>query len=209
MERCKVHNVMRLWVLMLMMVVCVPRSIPPARAATREYEIKAGFIYNFFRFIEWPSPGQTWTVGILGSDPFEGGLRDFEARPVSGKTILIKKINDVKDAKGCDVVYIGPSESGRLNPLLNSLKGSPVLTISDLPEFADKGGAIGLTTESNRVRFVVNIDTLKQGNMRANARFLQLASRTITASQTPDEILKAVTFSRPSDDKLIQELFGL
>ena len=78
-----------------------------------------------------------------------------------------------------------------------------------LGQFAEDDRRFGLTTESNRVRFVVNIDTLKQGNMRANARFLQLASRTITASQTPDEILKAVTFSRPSDDKLIQELFGL
>ena len=127
---------------------------------------------------------------------------------MAGKTILIKKLADIKDAKGCDAVYIGPSESSRLDPLLNSLKGSPVLTISDLPQFAEKGGAIGLTNESNRVRFVVNIDTLKQGNMRANARFLQLASRTITASETPDEVLKAVSFSRPADDRLLQELFG-
>jgi hypothetical protein len=204
-----VHSVTKLWGLFLLITASLACVLAPARAATREYEIKAGFIYNFFRFIEWPTPGQSWTVGILGSDPFEGGLRDFEARPVAGKTITIKKVTGSADAKGCDVVYVGPSESTRLNSLLNSLKGSPVLTISDLPQFADKGGAIGLTTESNRVRFIVNIDTLKQGKMRANARFLQLASRTITASDTPEEVLKAVSFSRPADDQVLQDLFGL
>lgn len=195
------------WILITLMVAT---CLSGAMAATREYEVKAGFIYNFFRFIQWPSPGQTWTVGILGSDPFEGGLRDFEARPVSGKNIAIRKVSDVKDALNCDVIYIGPSEAGRLNPILSRLKGTPVLTISDLPEFADKGGAIGLTTESNRVRFIVNIDTLKQGNLRANARFLQLASRTITASDTPGEIWKAVTFTSAGDELLNpRDLLGL
>lgn len=190
------------------MLALVP--MPQAAAATREYEIKAGFIYNFFRFIQWPSPGSIWTVGILGSDPFEGGLRDFEARPVSGKPITVKvKLIDIKEAKTCDVVYVGPSESARLNPTLAGLKGLPILTISDLPEFADKGGAIGLTTESNRVRFVVNIDTFKSGNLKANARFLQLASRTITYSENPEEELRAISFTRPGDELLqLQDLFS-
>lgn len=182
----------------------------PVQAATREYEIKAGFIYNFFRFVEWPKPGEVWTLGILGSDPFEGGLRDLEAKPINGKSIRIRKVTDLKEAKSCDALYIGPSEASSVKATLNGLKGSPVLTIGDLPEFADKGGAIGLTTEKNRIRFVVNIDTLKQSNMRANARFLQLASRTITASEAPKQLLQAVTFSRPGDETLnIQDLFNL
>lgn len=181
----------------------------PAKAATREYEIKAGFIYNFFRFVEWPKPAQSWTLGILGSDPFEGGLRDFEAKPLNGKNIKIRKLADLKEAKSCDAVYLGPSEAAHLKSHLSLLKGSPVLTISDIPEFADKGGAIGLTKESNRIRFIVNIDTLKQSNMRANARFLQLASRTITASETPKDLLDSVSFSRPGDNLLnVQGFFN-
>lgn len=176
------------------MVATVSVLTPSIQAATREYEIKAGFIYNFLRFVEWPKEGSSWTVGVLGSDPFEGGLRDFEAKPLSGKSITVRTIADVKDAKACQVVYIGPSESSRLKTILAGLKGSPVLTISDIPEFADKGGGIGLVTQSNRVRFVVNLDSLKQANLKANARFLNLAIRTISASADPQEVWNATTY---------------
>jgi hypothetical protein len=196
--------------MLLILAVFAAVCLSPVQAATREYEIKAGFIYNFFRFVEWPSPGQGWTLGIMGSDPFEGGLRDLEAKPLNGKSIKIRKITDIKEAKGCDALYLGPSEASKIKATLNGLKGNPILTISDIPEFADKGGAIGLTTESNRIRFIVNIDTLKHANMRANARFLQLASRTITASETPESLIQSVTFSRPGDEMLkLQDLFKL
>lgn len=66
-------------------------------------------------------------------------------------------------------------------------KGDPFLTISDIPSFCDKGGAIGFTTERNRVRYIVNTDTLRQSELKANAKFLQLASETISSSPESDE----------------------
>ncbi len=188
-------------ILATLMVAAVSILTTTIQAATREYEIKAGFIYNFLRFIEWPSPGQSWTVGVLGSDPFEGGLRDFEAKPLSGKSITVRNLADVKDAKVCQVVYIGPSEGNHVKAILASLKNSPVLTISDLPEFAEKGGGIGLVTQNNRVRFIVNLDALKQANLKANARFLNLAIRTISASSDPNEVWNATTY-QPSTSAL-------
>lgn len=163
----------------MVMAVLMLSVLSPALAAPREYEIKAAFIYNFFRFIEWPNPRNAWVVGVLGDDPFDGGLREFEHKPISGKKIAIKFVKTAKEAKGCDVVYISASESGRLDGVLGTFKGSPVLTISDIPAFCDKGGAIGFTNESNRVRYIVNTDTLKHSELKANAKFLQLASRTI------------------------------
>jgi hypothetical protein len=180
--------------------------VAPLGAATREYEIKAGFIYNFLRFVDWPTPRTGWTVGIFGSDPFEGALAELEARPLSGKSIRVMVVKSVAEAKNCDVVYIGPSESSRFGQHINSLKGADVLTVSDIPEFADKGGVIGLFTERNRVRFNVNLDALKSANLKANARFLQLASRTI--SLFPEELLPQVSFERPEDNQLIEQLFG-
>lgn len=157
-------------------------------AAPREYEIKAAFIYNFFRFIEWPTPRSNWVVGVLGDDPFEGGLREFESKPISGKKIAIKSLKTAKDAKGCDMVYISSSEAPRLDGVLVTLKGVPILTISDIPSFCDKGGAIGFTTERNRVRYIVNTDTLKQAELKANAKFLQLASKTVSTSTDNDDV---------------------
>lgn len=184
-------------------LICVLLSawlLPSAYPATREYEIKAGFIYNFFRFVEWPKTTNPITLGILGTDPFEGGLREFENRPLPGKTFLIKNLASLKDAKDCDAVYIGPSESARLAGTLKALRGTPVLTISDLPEFADKGGAIALTTESNRIRFVVNLDTLKQNDLKASSNMLKLASRTITAEADRNKAWAAVTYPGREED---------
>jgi hypothetical protein len=190
-------RVLRKSLIWLIVAMCL---IPCVYPSTREYEIKAGFIYNFFRFVQWPKAGNSYTLGILGSDPFEGGLREFESRPLGGKTIVIKTVSNAKDARACDAVYIGPSESGRLDNTLSALRGTPVLSISDIPEFADKGGAIALTTESNRIRFVVNLDTLKQSELKANSKMLQLASRTITMDNNRDEIWAAVTYPGRDED---------
>lgn len=148
---------------------------PWLSAAPREYEIKAAFIYNFLRYIEWPTPRNAFTVGILGSDPFEGGLDQFQAKPLGGKNITVKAVKTAKDAKGCDVVFISQSESAQLDSLLASLKGAPVLTISDMASFVDKGGQIGFTTERNRVRFIVNTDALQQCDLKASSNLLKLA----------------------------------
>lgn len=165
--------------LVLMVGAALTLSLP-VRATSREYEIKAAFVYNFLRFVQWPSPANTMVVGVLGADPFEGGLRDFEAKPLAGKSINVKILTNVKDAKNCNVVYVARSEQGELDKTLSALKGTPVLTISDIPQFADHGGAIALTIEQNRVRFIINTDTLKEGSMKASAQLLKLASRTIS-----------------------------
>jgi hypothetical protein len=144
-------------------------------ASPREYEIKAAFIYNFLRYIEWPTPRNAYTVGIWGTDPFEGGLDQFQTKPLGGKNITVRAVKSAKDAKGCDVVFISPSESAQIESLLSALKGTPVLTISDGASFVDKGGQIGFTTERNRVRFIVNTDALQQSDLKASSNLLKLA----------------------------------
>ncbi len=147
----------------------------PGLCAPREYEIKAAFIYNFLRYIEWPNPRAGLTVGILGEEPFEGGLEQFQQKPLAGKSITVKSLKSGKDARSCDVVFISASEAGQVDNLLGNLKGAPVLTISDLPSFVEKGGQIGFTTERNRVRFIVNTDALTQSELKASSNLLKLA----------------------------------
>lgn len=171
---------MKQWLVGLLLIACSGVAVP----ATREYEIKAAFVFNFVRFIQWPTPGAGYTVGILGEDPFEGGLRDFESKPIGGKKVSVRKVTSAKDARSCDVVFVSASEGDQVKGVLTELRGAPVLTVSDIPSFADKGGSIGLTTESNRVRFVVNTDSLRKGDLKASAKLLQLATRTISQTGT-------------------------
>lgn len=162
-------DLLRRVLVLLILTVAVQAQAP------REYEIKAAFIYNFLRYIEWPTPRNAYTVGILGDDPFEGGLERFQSKPLGGKNITVKSVKTGKDARSCDVVFISSSESAQLDSLLASLKGAPVLTISDIGSFVDKGGQIGFTTERNRVRFIVNTDALQSSDLKASANLLKLA----------------------------------
>lgn len=148
---------------------------PLAWPASREYEIKAAFIYNFLRYIEWPSNKSAYTVGILGEDPFDGGLEQFQRKPLAGKTISVRAIKTAKEARGLDVVFISSTEADKLDGTLAALKGTPVLTISDLPSFVDHGGQIGFTAERNRIRFIVNTEALAAADLKASSNLLKLA----------------------------------
>lgn len=143
--------------------------------ASREYEIKAAFIYNFLRYIEWPSNKATYTVGILGDDPFEGGLDQFQRKPLAGKSISVRTVKSAKEARGLDVLFISNTEADKLDGTLAALKGAPVLTISDVPSFVDHGGQIGFTAERNRIRFIVNTDALAASDLKASSNLLKLA----------------------------------
>ncbi len=146
-----------------------------ASGSSHEYQIKAAFIYNFLRYIEWPSERNTYSLGILGEDPFEGGLDQFEKKPLGGKNITVKVVKSAKEARSCDVLFISSTEADKLDGTLAALKGAPVLTISDLPSFTDHGGQIGFTTERNRVRFIVNTDALSASDLKASSNLLKLA----------------------------------
>ncbi|ODT78148.1 hypothetical protein ABS71_02130 [bacterium SCN 62-11] len=143
--------------------------------ASREYEIKAAFIYNFLRYIEWPSSKSAISVGIMGEDPFEGGLDQFQRKPLAGKSITVKTVKSAKEARGLDVLFISSTEADKLDGTLAALKGAPVLTISDLPSFVDHGGQIGFTAERNRIRFIVNTDALAASDLKASSNLLKLA----------------------------------
>lgn len=149
--------------------------LAPASGSSHEYQIKAAFIYNFLRYIEWPTERNAYSVGILGEDPFEGGLEQFQKKPLGGKNITVKMVKSAKEARGCDVLFISATEADKLDGTLAALKGAPVLTISDLPSFTDHGGQIGFTTERNRVRFIVNTDALSASELKASSNLLKLA----------------------------------
>ena len=148
---------------------------PLAWPASREYEIKAAFIYNFLRYIEWPSTKNAYSVGILGEDPFDGGLEQFQHKPLAGKSITVRAVKSAKEARGCDVLFISSTEADKLEGTLAALKGAPVLTISDLPSFVDRGGQIGFMAERNRIRFIVNTDALAASELKASSNLLKLA----------------------------------
>lgn len=147
----------------------------PVLAAPREYQLKAAFLFNFIKFVEWPSGSGPIKVGVLGNDPFEGELKKLEAKSVGGRSIKVGAVKDAADAKNFDVVFV--AEAALEKPLLAAVTGKPVLTIGDSPDFAKNGGGITLVSARNRLRFQINQGSLKKANLKASSKLLGLATQ--------------------------------
>ena len=162
-----------------------------------EYLIKAGFIYNFAKFVEWPSaafsqPDSPIVIGVLGTDPFGNVLdRIVEDKKIGPRPFVVRRYRwgkDLKDLKDCKILFVSASEKTRIDEILLSVKGLPILTVGETPGFAERGGVIRFTLEDNRVRFEVNVDAAHQADLNISSRLLTLAkiiSQTATAGRNP------------------------
>jgi hypothetical protein len=149
-----------------------------------EYLIKAGFIYNFAKFVEWPTaafaqPDSPIVIGILGTDPF-GNLIDriVENKKIGARGLVVKRLRwgtDLKDLKECKILFVGASERGHLDELMQVVKGLPILTVGETPGFAERGGVIRFVLEDNRVRFEINVEAAHQADLTISSRLLTLA----------------------------------
>ena len=173
------------------LVVCLALGgggVVYAQNGLSEAEVKAAFVFNFARLVEWPrraflAADSPLVICLLGRDPIEGALPALETKRVKERRVEVRSIAGIDDALACHVVYIGASETRRLAPMLHSLGGRPVLTISDAEAFIDLGGAIGLVYDDNRLQFDINRQTLVQAQLAASSSLLKLARTLIDAKK--------------------------
>jgi hypothetical protein len=144
-------------------------------------QVKAAFLYNFAKFVEWPAdvlPESSTEMGlcILGEDPFGADLDDtIQGKSVNGRGIEIKRFRTLHALKGCHVLFISSSEWHRLPKILEDLKGESLLTVGEMTRFAKLGGIINFAMEENKVRFEINIDAAERARLRISSRLLKLA----------------------------------
>ncbi len=156
----------------------------PDSSDSSEYLIKAGFIYNFAKFVEWPAaafaqPDSPIVIGILGTDPF-GSLIDriVENKKIGARGFVVKRLKwgtDLKDLKECKILFVGASEKAHLDDLVQIVKSLPILTVGETPGFAERGGVIRFVLEDNRVRFEINVEAARQADLTISSRLLTLA----------------------------------
>jgi len=160
---------------------CAPvTSVRADPGAVNEYAIKAAFVFNFIQFVEWPpstfpDPGAVLTIGVLGIDPF-GPLLDqtVKGESAKGRGLVVRRFRDVVDVKSCHVLFISKSEKDQIPLILKRLEGLPILTISELDGFADRGGVVNFYTEKNRVRFEINHESARRKGLKITSQLLCL-----------------------------------
>lgn len=150
------------------------------RAGVSEYEVKAAFLLNFIRFIEWPGERERGGDGelvlcIAGEDPFGRALNLIEGKTIRGKKLLINTTHASRSLADCHLLFIPSSEKVRLPSLLKAVRGLPVLTVSETERFAESGGMINFITVNSKVRFEINPDAAQKVGIHISSRLLQLA----------------------------------
>jgi len=149
----------------------------PQGSATLE-EVKAAYLYNFAKFVQWPAaPQQAFRICILGNSSLQPNLEaTVKGETLQGHPIEVKRTSSVADAtNSCNMVYIAPTERGRLNDILRALSGKGILTVSDIPDFVNKGGMIGFVREDNRVRFAANQAAAQSAGLTLSSELLKVA----------------------------------
>lgn len=145
----------------------------------REYEVKAAFVYNFFKFIEWPAEAADSSkdirICVLGDIPAEKPFAQLQDQSVGGRRIHVFHLRSLSSLRECTVLFIASSEEGRLPSILAALKGSRTLTVGDTRGYARKGVMINFFLAENRVRFKINAESARRAGLAFSSKLLKLA----------------------------------
>lgn len=146
-----------------------------------EYEVKAAFLVNFARFVEWPESSfarnqGVLTIGILGTDPFGPAARDLlEGKILGSRTLTVLRFADLEEVQPVQILFVNGLDAAHVPQLLEKLHGSAVLTVGDKEGFARAGFVINFVLEQNRVRFEVNPEAAKRVGLKISSKLLSVA----------------------------------
>lgn len=173
----------RLCATALVVLLSLAGATPTGAQATPsvEYQVKAAFLLNFAKFIEWPTnvfqnEKTPLTVCVFRYDPLGSALDEvIRGKSINGREVMARRINELPDLNSCQLVFVSEREEKHLPEILNSLKGASVLVVGEGEDFAERGGGIQFYLEGNRVRFAVNVDALQRGRLSVSSKLLALA----------------------------------
>lgn len=186
-ERKALGSVVNRWglrgllLLILAALAALPRPYTASGDSPGEYHIKAAFVYNFAKFVEWPSgafsdSSSPMIIGVVGDDPFGSSLDQvIKGKTANGRRLVIKRFPKIRDIQSCHILFVSSSESSRLQKALEAVKGSCVLTTSDIERFAQRGGVAGLTLDESKIGIDINVDAAKRANLKISSKLLKLA----------------------------------
>jgi hypothetical protein len=164
-------------------------QVSARQAVPGEYDIKAAYLYNFVRFVRWPedTPAageESFQICIVGEDLFGVTLdRILAGEDIEGRALLARRLSTEDNARGCRILFIARSEESNLGRILASLDTLPILTVSDLPRFARRGGMVEFVLDNNRVRFEIDLDQVQAGGLDVASELLRVASAVRADSQ--------------------------
>jgi hypothetical protein len=150
-------------------------------APPSEYRLKAAFLFNFAKFVEWPpeafaETNSPFVIGVLGDSPFGEELaqtvggKDINAHPITLQTFRV-----AAEATNCHLLFVSTSEQKRLLEIIPRLRGAAILTVGETERFIEAGGMINFVSENHKIRFQINDDAAKGARLKISSKLLSLA----------------------------------
>jgi hypothetical protein len=144
-----------------------------------EYQVKAAYLSNFGKFVEWPARSgreETFNVCVIGEDPFGAALdAALEGETVDRAPIVARRIQKADDAAGCRILFIGSLENNQLRAVLATAGRSNILTVGESPDFTRRGGIIQFVLEGSKIRFEINLAAAQRSGLKLSSELLKLA----------------------------------
>ena len=203
---------------LLLLVLCVCLRLiatqiafaDTSSAKYKEYEVKAAFIFNFLKFIDWPEEktaanNNKIIIGIIGEDPFGPATDVFKGKSIEEHKLLLTRFEGIEqikkmpekeknkhldEIKTCHLLFICQSEQKQLRDIIEIVHDSSVLTIADTDGFIEAGGIINLFTEENKIRFDINQAAAENTGLKIRSQLLRLAKTVITQSSAAKNTTK-------------------
>ncbi len=194
----------RLFMQALVLLACfwAADAYPDSQSAQyKEYEIKAAFIYNFLKFVDWPEEkmaggGNQIVVGIIGEDPFGAATDIFKDKKVEERNVVIKRFEGIEQLKKtaekgkpanekpealktCHLLFICPSEQKQAREIIDIVGKDGVLTVGDTSGFIESGGVINFMLEENKIRFDINLTAAEKAGLKIRSQLLRLAKKVV------------------------------
>jgi hypothetical protein len=162
----------------LILLCTFPLAHAQPQSQADEYAIKATYLYNFAKFVQWPQApvSAVFTIGLIGDDPFGTALDlTVKNKQARGRSLVVKRFATIEALEPCQILFVARSERRRLDEILKATSGTSVLTVGDGEEFAQKGAVIGFKLRDNRVSFVVNLAAANSAGLKISSELLGVA----------------------------------
>ncbi len=149
-----------------------------------ENKLKAAFVYHFAKFIDWPestfaTEQSPLIITVFGADNLARALDPLNSRAVRNHPIQIRSTADITKLQPCHILYIGTTERKTVARIIALLQDTPVVTLSDMENFARSGGMIQFVNVRDRLRFAINNRTAQAKDLVFNSQLLSLAIEVI------------------------------
>jgi hypothetical protein len=146
-----------------------------------EYQVKAAFLYNFAKYVQWPADAPavqtgTFVITVLGNDPFGPSLDEtLRGKTIDRLKVVVRRAGNPEEVGASQIVFISESQRGQLPAILKRLEGTPTLTVAEMDHFAERGGVIRFRMDGDRVRLDINPAAAARARLKISSELLKLA----------------------------------